>query len=118
MIEKHLTFSRQMYGSDAANGMEPSDFEKYCRGLRDVWSMTGHPVDKDDLSDYLDMKRIFEKSIVTARPLAAGSVICREDLAFKKPGDGISAAKYKEIVGRRVSGDLPADHKLEEGDLQ
>ena len=64
------------------------------------------------------MKRIFEKSIVTARPLAAGSVICREDLAFKKPGDGISAAKYKEIVGRRVSGDLPADHKLEEGDLQ
>ena len=51
VIEKHLTFSRQMYGSDAANGMEPSDFEKYCRGLRDVWSMTGHPVDKDDLSD-------------------------------------------------------------------
>jgi len=118
VIEKHLTFSRQMYGSDAANGMEPSDFEKYCRGLRDVWSMTGHPVDKDDLSDYLDMKRIFEKSIVTTRPLAAGSVICREDLTFKKPGDGISAAKYMEIVGRRVSGDLPADHKLEEGDLQ
>ena len=118
VIEKHLTFSRQMYGSDAANGMEPSDFEKYCRGLRDVWSMTRHPVDKDDLSDYLDMKQVFEKSIVTARPLAAGSVICREDLAFKKPGDGISAAKYKEIMGRRVSGDLPADHKLEEGDLQ
>jgi len=118
VIEKHLTFSRQMYGSDAANGMEPSDFEKYCRGLREVWSMTGHPVNKDDLSDHLDMKRIFEKSIVTVRPLAASSVISRDDLAFKKPGDGISAAKYKEILGRRVSRNLPADHKLEESDLQ
>jgi N,N'-diacetyllegionaminate synthase len=118
VIEKHLTFSRQMYGSDAANGMEPHDFEKYCRGLRDVWAMIGHPVDKDDLSDYLDMKRIFEKSIVTARPLAAGSVISRDDLAFKKPGDGISAARYKEVIGRRVAGNLPADHKLGEGDLQ
>jgi N-acetylneuraminate synthase len=80
--------------------------------------MIGHPVDKDDLSDYLDMKRIFEKSIVTARPLAAGSVISRDDLAFKKPGDGISAARYKEVIGRRVAGNLPADHKLGEGDLQ
>jgi N,N'-diacetyllegionaminate synthase len=118
VIEKHLTFSRHMYGSDAANGMEPTDFQKYCRSLRDVWTMMQHPVDKDDLSDYLEMKQVFEKSIVTARPLAAGSVICREDLAFKKPGDGISAANYMELVGRRVIVDLPADHKLGDGDLQ
>jgi len=117
VIEKHLTFSRKMYGSDAANGMEPHDFEKYCSGIRDVWTMTGRPVDKDDLSEYLDMKRIFEKSIVMARPIAAGTVIHLDDLAFKKPGDGISASRYKDILGRRLRGDLPADHKLEEGDL-
>ena len=117
VIEKHLTFSRRMYGSDAANAMEPNDFAIYCRGLRDIWTMVAHPVDKNDLSQYLDMKRIFEKSIVTARPLSGGTVVCRDDLAFKKPGDGISAAKYKEFIGRRVRGNLPADHKLEEGDL-
>lgn len=118
VIEKHLTFSRRMYGSDAANAMEPADFERYCRGIRDVWAMAAHPVDKNDLSPYLDMKRIFEKSIVTARALPAGTVISRGDLAFKKPGDGISAAKFREVIGRKVAGDLPADHKLADSDLQ
>lgn len=118
VIEKHLTFSRHMYGSDAANGMEPQDFKQYCRGLREIWTMTGHPVDKDDLTEYVDMKRIFEKSIVTARSLAAGTTICRDDIAFKKPGDGISAAKYKAVIGCRVTSDLPADHKFGKGDLQ
>lgn len=117
VIEKHLTFSRQMYGSDAANGMESLDFEKYCRSLRDVWSMIEHPVNKDDTSAFANMKQVFEKSIVTARPLVAGSIISLNDLAFKKPGDGISAARYKEILGRRVIDNLPEDHKLGDNDI-
>lgn len=118
VIEKHLTFSRRMYGSDAANAMEPVDFERYCQGLRDVWSMAGSPVDKDDLKEYQEMKHIFEKSIVTARPLPAGKVLGRDDLAFKKPGDGISAARFRDIIGRRTVRDLGGDHKLEGSDLQ
>ena len=43
---------------------------------------TSHPI--------RDMKRIFEKSIVTALPLEGGHAFEREHLAFKKPGDGIS----------------------------
>ena len=31
VIEKHLTFSRVMYGSDAVNAMEPDDFKIYIR---------------------------------------------------------------------------------------
>lgn len=118
VIEKHFTFSRLMYGSDARHSMEPDEFSRMCVALKEVWSMLANPVHKADIAPYADMKQIFEKSIVTSRPLAAGTVICRDDLAFKKPGDGISAAKYKEVIGRRVTGNLPADHKLLEGDLQ
>ena len=32
--------------------------------LREVWDMLANPVNKDDLSDYKEMKFIFEKSIV------------------------------------------------------
>ncbi len=116
-IEKHFTFSRQMYGSDAKNSMEPEDFRVLCRSLRDIWSMAAHPVDKNDISPYAEMKRIFEKSVVTARALRAGTVIARDMLAFKKPGDGIPAAEYASLVGRKLRADLPADHKLKKGDL-
>lgn len=118
VIEKHFTFSRLMYGSDAANAMEPDDFKEFSRGLNDIWAMISSPVDKEDIEPYGEMKRVFEKSIVTALPLKAGSVITLEDMAFKKPGDGLSAARYREYVGRVIAHDLPADHKFDEQDFQ
>ncbi|MBV9522969.1 MAG: N-acetylneuraminate synthase family protein [Alphaproteobacteria bacterium] len=116
-VEKHLTFSRLMYGSDAANAMEPRDFADLAHHLREVRTMLDHPVDKSDLAPYREMKRVFEKSIVAARPLAAGAVLAAADLAFKKPGDGISAARHRELVGRRLRRAVAADHKLSETDL-
>ena len=112
VIEKHFTFSRLMYGSDAKHSMEPADFKRFCEALREVWRMQASPVDKDDVSPYADMKRIFEKSVVTARALRAGTVLTREMLAFKKPGDGIPAAQYRTLIGRKLKRDLPADSKL------
>jgi N-acetylneuraminate synthase len=118
VVEKHFTFSRLMYGSDAANAMEPADFRAFAEGLRDIWTMQHHPVDKDDLSPYREMKHTFEKSIVTARAIPAGAVLTAADLTFKKPGDGISAARSGEVAGRRVRRALPADYKLALGDLE
>lgn len=117
VIEKHFTFSRLMYGSDAPNAMEPEPFRLFCEAIKAVAAMRANPVDKNDLSPYTDMKRIFEKSVVTARPLRAGTPLSRADLAFKKPGDGISAGRWRELVGRPVVCDLPADHKLALPDL-
>ena len=97
VVDKHLTFSRLMYGSDAANAMEPSDFRQMADGLAAIWSMRTAPVDKDDLTPYREMKLIFEKSVVTARPIPGGQAIDRADLAFKKPGDGISAAAPEQL---------------------
>jgi N-acetylneuraminate synthase len=117
VIEKHLTFSRLMYGSDAANAMEPGDFRALADALRAVSAMLAHPVDKDDVRPYGEMKRIFEKSVVAAKPLAGGTVIVAADLAFKKPGDGIPAAQWKQILGRRLKRDVSADHKFDRADF-
>lgn len=117
VIEKHFTFSRLMYGSDAANAMEPSDFQDYCAGLREVWAAVAAVVDKDDLSGVADMKPVFEKSVVTARPLPAGHVLADGDLGFKKPGTGIPAAKWRDLIGRRLARDLAADVLLLPSDL-
>lgn len=118
VIEKHFTFSKLMYGSDAKHSMEPGEFRSFCTGLREIWRMLAHPVDKDCTAPFDDMKRIFQKSIVTARPLHAGSTLTRDMLAFKKPGDGIPAAHYGQLLGRRLRAEVPADHKLTLQDLE
>jgi len=117
LIEKHFTFSKLMYGSDAVNSMEPVDFTRFCAGLKDIWRMLENPVDKNDLNALNDMKRIFEKSIVINRLLNSGDIITAEDLAYKKPGDGISASQWKSIIGRKVNKELPVNYKLRPEDL-
>ncbi|MBX2829861.1 MAG: N-acetylneuraminate synthase family protein [Rhodospirillales bacterium] len=117
VFEKHLTFSRAMYGSDAANAMEPNDFKQYCSGVYEIGRMLESPVDKDDVSPFYEMKAIFEKSIVAAKTLSKGSIIHMDDLAFKKPGDGMSASKYHDILGKVLCRDVLVEHKFTEEDF-
>jgi N,N'-diacetyllegionaminate synthase len=116
-IEKHFTFSRAMYGSDAANATEPGEFRDLVQWLRQIWAMREHPVDKDDIAPYAEMKRIFQKSVVTARAVPAGKAIEAADLAYKKPGDGIPAARWREVIGRKARRAMGPDHKLAPEDL-
>ncbi|MBZ8134248.1 N-acetylneuraminate synthase family protein [Afifella sp. IM 167] len=117
VVEKHITFSRLMYGSDAANATEPPQFREFVQALRAVQKMRANPVDKDDLTPYRDMKKIFEKSVVAARDLPEGHVLGEGDLAYKKPGDGLPARRWRDVLGRRLVRDVKADQKLSEGDL-
>lgn len=117
-VEKHFAFSRLMYGSDAKHSMEPGEFRRFCADLREAALIMASPVTKDDLRPFADMKRVFEKSVVTAAAMEAGTVIGPEHLAFKKPGDGISASRYRELLGRRLARALPPDHKFSFEDLQ
>ncbi len=117
MIEKHLTFHRGMYGSDAQHSAEPEEFKAMVSAIREVELMLENPVSKDDLSLYGEMKDIFEKSLVSSEALRVGTELRREHLAFKKPGDGIKAAEYSLWLGRRLARDVAANTKLNPNDF-
>jgi N,N'-diacetyllegionaminate synthase len=118
VIEKHFTFSKLMYGSDAAHSMEPSEFADFTKGLKDIWKMLKSPVDKNDIENFREMKKIFQKSIVTAKILNKGDILKYEDLAFKKPGDGIPASDWPSLIGCKISRQLGLNHKLSKDDLE
>lgn len=116
-VEKHLTFSKAMYGSDAPHSAEPDQFADLVDGLRAINEMLNNNVDKDDLAPYRSMKQIFEKSVVAVRDIKAGTKLENGMLAVKKPGDGIPAAKLADVIGRVAKVDLAADSLLRGDDL-
>jgi N-acetylneuraminate synthase len=117
-IEKHFTLSKQMYGPDAALALEPDELRELVEGVRAIERMVDSPVEKAETSHRLgDMKRVFEKSVVTVAPVAAGERLTTEHLAAKKPGTGIPARRLAEVAGRVALRDLPADHVLVESDV-
>ena len=115
VIEKHFTLSSDLYGPDAAMSMEPDELEDLVDGIRDIEAMLASPVDKDDLGeDIREMKRVFEKSVVTTREIPAGAEISREMVAAKKPGTGIPARHLVDVVGRKARVDIAADSVVTE----
>lgn len=112
VIEKHFAFSRLMYGSDAQHSSEPDEFKKLAEALKELSIMLSSKVDKNEFSEMTELKIIFEKSIVSKRPLVKGTVLTFEDFAFKKPGNGISAARSQELIGRVLKKDVPKDYKF------
>ncbi len=116
-IEKHITFSRAMYGSDAANSMEPEEFKVFVQALRDTWTMATSEIDKNDIEKYREMKKIFQKSIVAAKKIYAGEVLEYGAIAFKKPGNGIPASRYREVIGREAKRPLAVDDTISFEDL-
>jgi len=117
VIEKHITLSRQMFGSDAKHSLEPSEFSDLVRGIRAIETMFASPVDKDNVQHFQEMKKVFQKSIVAKVDIRAGTVLSRQMVALKKPGTGISAARMAEVIGRRAVRSIPANTIVQEKDL-
>lgn len=114
LVEKHFTLSKMMYGSDAKNSTEPGEFRMLVDNIRAAELAMSVKIDKDLIVEKLgDMKHVFEKSIVSARSLRAGHIVTFEDMAFKKPGDGIPAAQYRNLIGKVLTDDIDADVKFD-----
>ncbi len=118
VIEKHFTFSRLMYGSDARHSLEPAEFAGLVEGIRAIEVMLAHPVDKSSAERFRGMKEIFEKSLVSLVEIPAGAVLTPEMIGIKKPGTGIPAARYTEVLGRRAARTIPAGRVLMDEDLE
>ena len=119
VIEKHVTFSRKMYGSDARHSLEPAEFARMVEGVRAADRILSCPVDKDKLlKRYSDMKRIFQKSIVAKTAIAKGTKIAKDMVTYKKPGTGLSAASPEAVVGKTIRKDVKADHLFSSGDFK
>lgn len=112
VIEKHFTFSKLMYGSDAQHSLEPNDFKRLVSDLHEARNIFISPIDKNDISDYVDMKYIFEKSLVSLRSISVGDTVKFSDLAFKKPSSGIKASQYKSFLGKKVTKYIPINSPI------
>ncbi len=112
IIEKHFTLSKKLYGSDAKHSMEQKEFKFYVDTIKDIWKIKNTKIDKNNLSPFRKMKKIFEKSIVTKDKISKNTKISFKHLNFKKPGDGIRADNYKKILGKKIKVNLEKDSKL------
>ncbi len=117
-LEVHVTFGRECFGPDVPASLTMEELRRLVEGVRFIEKMNAHPVEKDGMVEGLqDIRKIFTKSIAAARELPAGTVLCKEHLALKKPGSGLPAERLSELVGRKLSRSVFSNQLLTEDDL-
>ncbi|MCF2141424.1 MAG: N-acetylneuraminate synthase family protein [Candidatus Lokiarchaeota archaeon] len=112
IFEKHFTLSKKMYGADARFSFEPHEMKSFIDEIRFIEKVLINPVDKNNLEKYKQMKLVFEKSIVASKNLPKGKILEISDLDFKKPGNGIRADKYHEIIGKKLKCDINHNEQI------
>ena len=108
MIEKHFTLDNKKMGMDNNMATEPKQFGDMINCCKNVYSAMGSTCRKI-LPEEMEQRSKMRRSIVAARKLKAGEVLCDTDLAVKRPGNGISVANKKELIGKTLAKDVEAD---------
>lgn len=119
LIEVHVTLSRQMFGPDVIVSLTPEDLRQLVEGVKFIQTALANPVEKDaQAGEMLEMRKLFNKSLVARHALKAGQVLRREDITARKPGTGISAASADQYLGKTLARDVAADTFLSADDFE
>lgn len=119
IVEVHVVFSRECFGPDTVASLTVDEVAELAAGARFIHAALAHPVDKDASAAKLsDLKALFGKSLVAARPLVAGQILSAPDVACKKPGIGLPPGDLPRVLGRKLRRAVPADHFFADDDLE
>ena len=103
VLEFHVTFDKRMFGPDSTSSLSIDEVKELVEGVRAIEESLNNKVDKNDLSNFLEVKKIFGRTLAINKDKKAGSVINFEDLESKKPfGLGIDVKDYKKVIGRKL----------------
>jgi len=116
VIEKHFTLNRSWKGTDHSYSLAPSGLRRLVRDLRRARVAMGDGKKKRFPCEEKPLYKMGKK-IVAARDIAVGSVLKREDLTIKAPGDGLPPYELDKIIGKRTVRTLQLDENISFGDL-
>lgn len=107
ILEFHAVFSREDFGPDATSSIEINEIPQMVKSVRKITFSRKHNIDKSINTQYIDLKRIFEKSLAVNKDLPEGHLLTFADLEAKKPkGYGIDASQFEEVIGKTLKNPL------------
>lgn len=117
VLEKHFTFDKTLPGNDHYHAMDKEDLKLFRASMERIRSLVG-PIALGALGDEKPAIINARRSLVAARAIAAGKVITREDLTWKRPAHGISPRCIDEVLGMKARADIEEDTVLRWGLLE
>ncbi len=116
-VEKHVTLSRYMKGTDHIGALDPPGMERLVTWIRNFERAKGSP-NKAILNSEFLAKQKLARSIVAFRDLKKGDILTK-DMIFAKTHTQMGMNPFDEdlILGKRLSRDISEDDLILPSDV-
>ena len=111
VIEKHFTLDCNMEGPDHKASLEPDQLKEMVKAIRNIELALGNDIKKPSKSELSNIQ-IVRKSIVAKTKIKKGDILNENNLAVKRPGNGISPMKWDEIISTSATKDYKEDELI------
>ena len=112
IIEKHFTLNRKLKGPDHKSSLEPNELAVMIKYIREIEVALGKEEKKVTKSEKKN-KDIIRKSIVAKIDIYKGEKFSLKNLAFKRPGYGISPMNLRKILGKKSKKNYKIDELIQ-----
>jgi len=110
-VEKHVTMSRAMNGTDHAGALEEEGLKRLVNYIR-ICELAMGDGKKEFNPVAQKAKNKLARSLVNRSEIAAGVTLTEDMLVMKSPGTGIAWKDRDQIIGRTTKASIPAEVTL------
>jgi N,N'-diacetyllegionaminate synthase len=116
VIEKHITISRKSKGPDHKTSIEIKEFKNFVSQIRNLEIILGEEK-KIFSKNEMNIRNVARKSLVTKKKILKGQRLSKNDLTFKRPGNGILPNMVKNVLGKVAKRSIEKNRVLRMKDL-
>lgn len=108
VIEKHFTLDKTMDGPDHKASLEPYELINMVKSIRNIELALGSKLKEVTPSERPNME-IARKSLTAATDIKKGETFTLQNIAIKRPGNGISPMLLNDVLGTIADKDYVED---------
>jgi sialic acid synthase SpsE len=116
LFEKHFTLDHELPGPDHWFSEDPAGAAEWIASIRKAESMMGSAVVRPTAAER-EMRVLARRSIVALRDIEAGEVLNAANIGLRRPGNGLPANMYEQVLGRTASGSIAQGELIKLGDF-
>lgn len=118
VFERHFTYDISLPGNDHYHSLNEDGLTKVIQRLKKASFAISPKEEKYVLESQSEAIKSARRSVVLKNSLRAGEKIKRSDIMCKRPGIGIPASDFHDVIGRKIKRNLNADSHLKYTDLE
>ena len=104
IIERHFTLDRKLGGPDAEFSLEPEEFKKMVKEIRNTEKALGTVI--YSLSKLIIQNRDFARSLFVVKDIKKGEILTETNIRSIRPRYGLHPKYLKEIIGKKIKNDV------------